>query len=58
MLIPTTVQISSRHQVPAGRASVIPKQTAGFSVYDGGGKQRFHLTFFDKSGRSEFKVVR
>ena len=37
--------------------SVTPKKTAGMSVYDVKGRQRFHLTYFDKTGRSEFKVV-
>ena len=35
-----------------------PRKTAGLSVYDGNGRQRFHLMYFDKTGRSELKIVR
>jgi len=46
----------------AGKArvgiGVAPKKTAGFSVYDANGRQRLHLIYFDKSGRSELKIVR
>lgn len=37
---------------------VVPGKLSGLAVYDSGGKKRFHLMFFDRSGRSEFKVVR
>jgi hypothetical protein len=35
-----------------------PKKTAGLSVYDANGRQRVHVMFFDKTGRSEVKIVR
>jgi len=47
---------------PAGRErlglGVTPKNSAGFSVYDANGRPRFHLMFSDKSGRSDFKIVK
>ena len=53
--------VGLRIYTPAGKErlglSVTPKKTAGISVYDVKGRQRFHLTYFDKTGRSEFKVV-
>lgn len=46
----------------AGKArvglGVAPKKTAGLSVYDANGRQRFHLMYYDKNGRSELKIVR
>jgi len=37
---------------------VVPGNLSGLAVYDSGGKKRFYLMFFDRSGRSEYKIVR
>ncbi len=37
---------------------VVPGNLSGLAVYDSGGKRRFYLMFFDRSGRSEYKIVR
>lgn len=38
--------------------AVAPKKTAGLSVYDANGKPRVSLTYSDRTGRSELKIVR
>lgn len=37
---------------------VVPGKLTGLAVYDSGGRKRFHLMFFDPSGRSEYRIVR
>src|SRR5438309_11042944 len=37
---------------------VVPGNLSGLAVYDSGGKKRFYLMFFDRSGRSEYRIVR
>ena len=37
---------------------VVRGSLAGLAVYDSGGEKRFYLMFFDRSGQSEFNIVR
>lgn len=37
---------------------VVPGKLTGLSVYDSRGRKRFHLMFLDRSGRSEYRIVR